>query len=186
MSGPARDFRLRQILIDPPGPFAPYERHLAFVRGNLDTHSRHHPQLRPHIRESLLLLRLFRRYGGDHFKVLEAWSASRPRVTADDLRASMAEFAALSRQGASSSPRNNLMGWNMRSAVLARKIAIWVLGLSASAILGMLAAGPPEQFFGAFHEVLARYPARPLWGAIGGATTFACVRLWFEDWRAES
>ena len=67
-----------------------------------------------------------------------------------------------------------------------RRIAIWVLGLSASAIVGMLAAGPPSDpaFYLSFHDFLARYPAKPAWGAIGGAAAFACARLWFEDWRA--
>ncbi len=78
MSGPQKDARSAGMLVDPPGPFAPCKSHLEFVRRNLDADSRHHPQLRPHLRESLLLLRLFKRHGGDHHKVLADWSARQP------------------------------------------------------------------------------------------------------------
>ena len=69
-----------------------------------------------------------------------------------------------------------------------RRIAIWVLGLLASAILGMLAAGPPNDLTGflGFHRFLVQYPAKPIWGAVGGVAAFACARLWFEDWRADT
>ena len=71
------------MLIDAPGPFAPCERHLEFVCSSLDSYSRHHPQLRRHIRESLLLLRLFKRHGGDRHLVLTDWLARQPQPRQD-------------------------------------------------------------------------------------------------------
>lgn len=52
---------------------------------------------------------------------------------------------------------------------MARKIGIWIFGLLASGIFGGLIGHQLEYLEGG------------IWGFLGGAFAFACLRLWLAD-----
>lgn len=58
---------------------------------------------------------------------------------------------------------------NEGATIMSRTIAIWVFGLLASGIFGGLIGQQLE------------YSDGGVWGFLGGAFAFACIRLWLAD-----